>query len=109
MHAGGADALARYRVVLTGNHPEYATPRMVAAYRAHVAGGGRLMYLGGNGFYWKVALHPETPDIVELRRAEDGNRSWAEEPGEYYHAFDGAYGGLWRRSGLAPQVWLGDG
>jgi N,N-dimethylformamidase len=67
------------------------------------------MYLGGNGFYWKVACHPELPGVVELRRAEDGNRSWAEEPGEYYHAYDGAYGGLWRRSGLAPQAWLGVG
>ena len=23
--------------------------------------GGRLMYLGGNGFYWRIAFHPERP------------------------------------------------
>ncbi len=109
LQAQGADALAPYRVVLTGNHPEYATPQTVAAYRRFIDDGGRLMYLGGNGFYWKVACHPETEGVIELRRAEDGNRSWAEEPGEYYHAFDGAYGGLWRRSGLVPQSWLGVG
>ena len=109
LHAGGAQVLAPYRVVLTGNHPEYATPALVKAYQEHVGHGGRLMYLGGNGFYWKVACHPHLEGVIELRRAEDGNRSWAEEPGEYFHAFDGEYGGLWRRSGLAPQAWLGVG
>lgn len=109
LHAGGAQVLAPYRVVLTGNHPEYATPALVKAYREHLARGARLMYLGGNGFYWKVACHPHQAGVIELRRAEDGNRSWAEEPGEYFHAFDGEYGGLWRRSGLAPQAWLGVG
>lgn len=109
VHALGVESLSSYRVVLTGNHPEYATPQMVTAYRRFIDDGGRLMYLGGNGFYWKVACHPEAAGVIELRRAEDGNRSWAEEPGEYYHAFDGAYGGLWRRSGLAPQAWLGVG
>lgn len=105
----GERLLAAYDLVLTGSHPEYATPALVAAYRGYTANGGRLMYLGGNGFYWKVAVDPARPGQIELRRAEDGNRSWAEEPGEYYHQFDGAYGGLWRRSGVAPQQWLGVG
>ncbi|MGE0314251.1 MAG: N,N-dimethylformamidase beta subunit family domain-containing protein [Lautropia sp.] len=109
LHAGGADVLSSYRVVLTGNHPEYATPQLVAAYRGFLDRGGRMMYLGGNGFYWKIACDPRRPGIVELRRAEDGNRSWAEEPAEYYHAFDGEYGGLWRRNGRSPQSWLGVG
>lgn len=109
LHAGGADVLAPYGVVLTGNHPEYATPALVRAYREHLDGGGRLMYLGGNGFYWRIACHPQRPGVIELRRAEDGNRSWAEEPCEYFHAFDGGYGGLWRRSGIPPQSWLGVG
>jgi N,N-dimethylformamidase len=82
---------------------------MLAAYRAFVSARGRLMYLGGNGFYWKVATEPQRPGLIELRRAEDGNRSWAEEPAEYYHQLDGTYGGLWRRSGVAPQAWLGVG
>ena len=34
---------------------------------------------------------------------------WASEPGEYYHAFDGSYGGLWRRQGKAPQKIVGIG
>ncbi|MCZ7559843.1 MAG: hypothetical protein M5U30_07220 [Burkholderiaceae bacterium] len=105
----GERVLRAYEVVLTGSHPEYATPNMLAAYRAFAAGRGRLMYLGGNGFYWKVATDPARPGLIELRRAEDGNRSWAEEPCEYYHQLDGQYGGLWRRSGVAPQSWLGVG
>ena len=59
--------------------------------------GGRLMYLGGNGWYWKIAYHPELPGLMEVRRAEGGIRTWAAEPGEYYHSFSGEYGGLWRR------------
>lgn len=105
----GERLLGAYDVVLTGSHPEYTTPNMLAAYRGFVTSRGRLMYLGGNGFYWKVAMVPTRPGVIELRRAEDGNRSWAEEPGEYYHQLDGHYGGLWRRSGVAPQSWLGVG
>ena len=30
------------------------------------------MYLGGNGFYWRVAYHAEVAGVIELRRAEDG-------------------------------------
>jgi len=109
LHVQGSAVLAPYRTVLTGNHPEYATTELVEAYRAYLATGGRLMYLGGNGFYWKIACHPQRVGVIELRRAEDGNRSWAEEPGEYYQAFDGGYGGMWRRNGVAPQSWLGVG
>lgn len=109
LQTGGASVLAPYSVVLTGNHPEYSTPQLIDAYRNHLRDGGRLMYLGGNGFYWKVACSLDLPGVIELRRAEDGNRSWAEEPGEYFHAFDGTYGGLWRRNGLTPQSWLGVG
>jgi N,N-dimethylformamidase len=36
-------------------------------------------------------------------------RAWASEPGEYYNAFDGSYGGLWRRNGRPPQKLVGIG
>jgi N,N-dimethylformamidase len=67
------------------------------------------MYLGGNGFYWKIALDPERDGIVEIRRGEGGIRAWAAEPGEYYNQFDGEYGGLWRRNGRPPQNLVGVG
>ena len=105
----GAAALAPYRCVMTGSHPEYHTARSHEAVGAFLAAGGRLVYLGGNGFYWRVSTHRDYPETIELRRAEDGNRSWASEPGEYYHAFDGSYGGLWRRNGRPPQGLVGVG
>ena len=71
--------------------------------------GGGLIYLGGNGFYWRVVRHSEDPSLIEIRRSEDGIRAWAAEPGEYYNAFDGSYGGLWRRNGRPPQQLVGIG
>src|SRR5690606_8459617 len=62
-----------------------------------------LCYLGGNGFYWKIARPAHMPHMLEIRRAEGGIRAWAAEPGEYYHQLDGGYGGMWRRNGCPPQ------
>jgi N,N-dimethylformamidase len=71
--------------------------------------GGRLMYLGANGWYWRVAFHQELPGVIEVRRAEDGIRTWATEPGEYHHGFTGEFGGLWRRIGRPPNLICGLG
>jgi N,N-dimethylformamidase len=95
--------------VLTGSHPEYYSKEMYDALIAHLAQGGRLMYLGGNGFYWRIAYHRSLPGVIELRRAEGGIRLWAAEPGEYYHSFNGTYGGLWRRNGRPPNLLTGVG
>lgn len=105
----GYDLLRPYRVVTTGSHPEYHTARMLDALETYRDRGGRFLYLGGNGFYWKIARHPECPAAIEIRRAEGGIRAWAAEPGEYYNAFDGEYGGLWRRNGRPPQSLAGVG
>lgn len=109
LHDDGVAAIAGYSAVTTGSHPEYHTSQTLDALRDYRDGGGHLLYLGGNGFYWRVALHPESEDMLEIRRAEDGIRAWAAEPGEYYNAFDGTYGGLWRRNGRAPQDLVGIG
>ena len=109
LHRDGIDLIAPYQVVLTTSHPEYHTARTLDALEQFLGGGGRLMYLGGNGFYWRVALHDDVPGAVEIRRAEGGIRAWAAEPGEYYNAFDGRYGGLWRRNDRPPQRLAGVG
>lgn len=109
VHAEGIDALAAYRVIVTGTHPEYWSTRMLDALEEWLRRGGRLMYLGGNGFYWRVAFSDAWPGAIELRRAEDGVRNWSTEPGESYHAFTGEYGGLWRRLGRAPNTLVGVG
>jgi N,N-dimethylformamidase len=105
----GVALLSRYRCVLTGSHPEYQTLATLNFLRDWLAEGGRLAYLGGNGFYWRVATSSAVPDTLELRRSEGGTRAWAADPGEYYHAFDGSYGGLWRRQDRAPQRLVGVG
>ena len=109
LHHEGVEVLAPYRAVMTTSHPEYHTAETLDALEQYRDGGGRFIYLGGNGFYWRVALHPERPGVLEIRRGEGGIRAWAAEPGEYYNAFDGAYGGLWRRSGRPPQRLAGVG
>jgi N,N-dimethylformamidase len=109
LHAEGYELLRDYAVVMTGTHPEYHTAEMLDALERYRDTGGRLMYLGGNGFYWKIALSTEKTGVIEIRRAEGGIRAWAAEPGEYYNQFDGEYGGLWRRNGRAPQQLVGVG
>ena len=106
----GVNLLNPYQVVLTGSHPEYHTERTLDALTDYAhRQGGKLAYLGGNGFYWRIARSHETPHVTEIRRAEGGIRAWAAEPGEYYHATDGSYGGMWRRNRRPPQMLVGVG
>lgn len=109
LHGRGVEALNGARVVVTGTHPEYYSDEMLDALEAFLARGGRLIYMGGNGFYWRTAFSSEWPGAIEVRRAEDGTRAWIEEPGEYLHAFDGRLGGLWRRNGRPPNRLVGVG
>jgi N,N-dimethylformamidase len=109
LHDEGVGVLEPYSAVLTGTHPEYYTTPMLEGLHAYLAGSGRLVYLGGNGFIWRCALSDEFPGAVEMRRAEDGIRYRDEEPGEYYMEFNGEYGGLWRRLGMPPQAVVGVG
>ena len=109
IHAEGAAALAPYSCVITGQHPEYHSVETWDGISDYIGGGGRFIYLGGNGFYWKVAVHGEGSWALEIRRGEGGLRLWAAEPGEYYNAFDGSYGGLWRRNARPPQMLVGVG
>jgi len=109
LHEEGSKLLLGYAAVTTGSHPEYHTSNTLNALEEYRDEGGQLAYLGGNGFYWRVAIHPENDSLLEIRRAEGGIRAWAAEPGEYYNAFDGQYGGLWRRNGRPPQKIAGVG
>ncbi|MFI6507215.1 N,N-dimethylformamidase beta subunit family domain-containing protein [Streptosporangium sp. NPDC050855] len=108
VHAGGAALLAGYRVVLTGSHPEYVSAPERDAVSAYVSGGGRLMYLGGNGFYWATGVDPRHPHAIEVRRRGSGDW-WDNEPGEDVLTSTGQPGGLWRHLGLPPQGLLGVG
>ncbi|OLS97323.1 hypothetical protein BJF90_42725 [Pseudonocardia sp. CNS-004] len=105
----GTDLLSRYDVVLTGSHPEYCSAGMLDTYLGYTHAGGRLMYLGGNGFYQVTARHPGHPDAVEIRRGHAGVATWVSDPGEEHLAATGEPGGLWRMRGRAPNVLAGVG
>jgi len=109
LHEEGLAALEPYRVVICAQHPEYHSLRMMNAFERFLGQGGRLMYPGGNGFYWRAEPSLETPHALEVRRAEGGIRVWATEPGESYNQFEGGYGGLLRRIGKASHKLVGIG
>ncbi len=99
-----AAGLAGYRCVMTGTHPEYWSTRMRDALDGFRAEAGRIMYMGGNGLYWRIAYDPSGSGTIEVRRGEAGTL-----PGETCHAFSGEPGGLWRRIGRPPQQSIGVG
>jgi N,N-dimethylformamidase len=109
LHEEGGALLAPYRTVIAAQHPEYLSLRMMQALEGYMDAGGRLMYLGGNGFYWRAEPSEAEPHALEIRRAEGGIRVWATEPGENYHAFGGGFGGLWRRIGKPAHRLVGNG
>jgi N,N-dimethylformamidase len=105
----GQAAIEPYRVIVTGSHPEYVSDAEVAALEDFVADGGRMMYLGGNGFYWITSVDRNRPYVIEVRRGNAGTRAWDSPPGETHHSTTGEPGGLWRYRGKAPNRLLGVG
>lgn len=95
VHEGGAQALRPYRVVITGSHPEYVTRAQMRAFGRFVTDGGRLMYLGGNGFTMVTGVHPERPHVTEIRRSTSHAGLWESGPGERYLTSTGELGGRW--------------
>lgn len=109
LHHEGLELLSRYRTVMTATHSEYWSTAMWDAASAYVNRGGRLMVMGGNGFYWRIAYHRELPHVIEVRRSGPAIRTWETAPGEDFQSFDGQRGGLWRALGRPPQTIQGTG
>ncbi len=105
----GAQLLNAYACVINGSHPEYFSRNMLDAFDVYQRGGGRHIYLGGNGFYWRIAWHPTQPHTIEIRRGMAGLRTWDGEAGENGLSFSGEPSGLWRTHGRAPQRLVGVG
>jgi len=105
----GLALLQRYKVLVTGTHPEYTSGGMLDAFEDYFASGGRGMYLAANGFYWVTSVHPHKPWLMEVRKGEAGTQAWRARPGEYHHAATGERGGLWRQRARAPQKIWGTG
>jgi N,N-dimethylformamidase len=109
LHREGPELLVPYLAVATGTHPEYYSTVMLDAVESYLDGGGRLAYLGANGFYWRVAFDPARPGVMEVRRGQGGSRAWESAPGEGHLAFSGERCGLWRHLGRSPQQLTGTG
>ena len=109
LHNEGQSGLAEYRTVMTGTHPEYHSLQMLDALDGFVRTGGRLMYMGGNGFYWRVTFSTELPGVIEHRRAQQNIERWNPGPGQSFHSFTGEHGGIWWDIGRAPQLLTGVG
>lgn len=109
LHREGVQALEPHRVVITGSHPEYWSRPMMRALTGYLDGGGRLMYLGGNGFYWVTSVFDDRQHLIEVRRGNVGTRSWDSPPGEATHSASGDPGGLWRYNGHPPNGLVGVG
>ncbi|HEY0471953.1 MAG TPA: N,N-dimethylformamidase beta subunit family domain-containing protein [Kribbella sp.] len=109
LHAMGASVFEGQQVVVTGTHPEYYSGPMLEALAEYVEGGGRLMYLGGNGFYWVTGVAVDSPHVIEVRRGNAATRTWESQPGEGHLAGTGEPGGLWRHRGRPPNQLVGVG
>lgn len=108
LHLNGAEALAGVKVLVLSAHPEYWTRAMLDALDAHLAGGGSVVYLGGNGLYWVTSLHPTKPHLMEIRRW-GGSQTWSIEKSDRLHQFEACTGGLWEEAGRPPNASVGIG
>lgn len=109
LHAEGIDALKPYRMIINCTHPEYYSQTMLDTTEDYLSTGGRLLYLGGNGYYWVTEARAQEPWCIEVRKLDTGSRAWQAEPGEGYLTTTGCKSGLWRARGRAPQKTVGAG
>lgn len=109
LHRDGVAALTPYKAVINCTHPEYYSDRMMNATEQYLSAGGRLLYLGGNGYYWVTAARDNEPWCIEVRKLDVGSRAWQANPGEYYLTTTGEKSGLWRSRSRAPQKVVGVG
>lgn len=109
LHREGDALISRYRLCLTGSHPEYWSGPARDAVEGFVNDGGKLMYLAGDGFYWITTFDPQRPWIVEVRRDNASTRCWDPPWGERVHTTDLTMGGTWRTRGAGPHALVGVG
>ena len=71
LHASGS-WLASYRVLVLGSHPEYWSEAMRQHLINYQAGGGHIVYAGGNGLYERVRVDSGRTQVTYRR--SDGRR-----------------------------------
>ncbi|MST31391.1 hypothetical protein GHK86_01415 [Acidimicrobiaceae bacterium USS-CC1] len=99
--------LDRCKVVLSGTHPEYVSGAEFDALARWIRRGGRMLYLGGNGFQTRVNFDKERPWITENRRIEHWGGHWPTMTAERRLAGDGELGGYVTQTGRSMIGLLG--
>lgn len=103
----GLELIRAYDVVLTGTHPEYVSVEEWDALRAYRDSGGRIMYLGGNGFHTRVSFDRERPWIMENRRTFAWFNTRPTAQAEHYFSLDGNIGGYLANVSRPPHDLVG--
>ena len=109
VHREGYESLEPYSTVITSSHPEYFSANMLDSLDKLVNNSGRLMYLGGNGFFWVTGYHDEYPGIVEVRRNGQFFAWSSYDCGEPFLSFTKEQGGTWGSAGRQPEKLAGVG
>jgi hypothetical protein len=86
--------LAPYQTLLINTHSEYWTEEMYEALETFQARGGNLIYLSGNGLYWKALIRGQRMEVRSDHSA---------------HTLAGEAGGRWRALGRPEWRMLGIG
>lgn len=71
---------------------------MLDAADSYLDTGGRLTYMGANGFHWVINYDPENQNVIEVRKGH-GSQAWRARAGEYHLSFTGEYGTIWHTPG----------
>jgi N,N-dimethylformamidase len=104
------EILDSYSCIVLGTHHEYWTGQMLDVLEAYIRGGGRVMYLSGNGLYWVTSTDAEEPWVMEVRKSGDGDFEPAaaeRQPGQAQHSTSLERGGLWSRRGRPARRLVG--
>lgn len=99
LHSDGVELLAKYPVVLTGTHPEYMSAKIFDAFDQYTDNGGRLLYLGGNGFFMNINFDQTRPWVMENRRVDLWERDEQTQQAESLNSTDGLRGGRLHKIG----------
>ncbi len=94
---GGLHLLQLGACVAGGLAPEPAMRQSLTVLQAYKARGGQSVFVGGEGFYWRLSSHLALPGPIAARLDPDRSAAWHAEGGEYRRARDGRAEGLWRR------------
>lgn len=83
------DILDQFKVLIISTHNEYWSESMYDSLETFLDRGGNLLYLSGNGVYWKVVFNDDNQ--MEVRKDLKN------------HIFDGTQGGYWSKQLGRPE------